>query len=168
MGRVRREKEELEKMAYIDELTGVPNNVAFHHRMLDIDKRMREAYLPFAVIMVDVNRLKRVNDEFGHAKGDEAICAVSRTLCQLFTLDNVYRCGDEFVVCLEGDAYHQRRQGFQQLMAYAVKRDFSQEQPWQQVSLVAGMASSWPGDTFIQVLKRADQHMYEVKERIRH
>jgi diguanylate cyclase (GGDEF)-like protein len=82
--------EHIERLAYFDALTGLPNR----QRCIDIAERMfAEAHRSqegVAVICLDLNSLKRVNDTFGHAMGDAVLKAFARTLSQ-----TAERCGSE-------------------------------------------------------------------------
>jgi diguanylate cyclase (GGDEF)-like protein len=94
--------ERLEASARTDPLTGLANRRAFEQ---ELDEHLQA--LPskgFAVIMLDVDGLKRVNDEFGHAAGDAVLKRVAATLVDgLRVGDIVTRWGgDEFVLLLPG------------------------------------------------------------------
>lgn len=82
-------QEEIYQSIYRDHLTGCLNRKAF-----DADN------LPYVAI-ADLDSLKYINDEFGHRKGDQILCALAQGLCGVFGNDNVYRLsGDEFAVKL--------------------------------------------------------------------
>ena len=61
----------LERRAYRDTLTGLQNRTAYYEYNQALDKRIAEGTADFALVMVDVNFLKRVNDTYGHEKGNE-------------------------------------------------------------------------------------------------
>jgi diguanylate cyclase (GGDEF)-like protein len=98
-GRVEAE-EQLHRGAYLDELTGLPNRRALQEFLTDrLDPSKTD---PVAVIFIDLDRLKAVNDMLGHAAGDALLIAVSSLLrSALSSFDFVARLGgDEFVVVL--------------------------------------------------------------------
>lgn len=92
------EKDILSKIAYKDELTGVYNR---RYCMQQLHRYLDEK-LEFSVVMVDLNGLKSVNDQFGHPAGDEYICKVIEILkSKIRERDEICRIGgDEFIVLL--------------------------------------------------------------------
>lgn len=102
-----REKEQ--KLGYLashDQLTGLANRTTFHDRVLHSMRRVRRHNEYLAVVMVDVDNFKLVNDQFGHIAGDQLLCAVAERLRQsVRAVDTVARWGgDEFVVLLDNVA----------------------------------------------------------------
>jgi len=97
-------EEQLFRHAFYDQLTGLPNRTLFDERLgraLEEGKR-REAF--FAVLFLDLDRFKLVNDSFGHTVGDQLLIAIARRLesC-LRPGDTVARLGgDEFTILLTG------------------------------------------------------------------
>lgn len=93
-----KENQLLETMAYKDFLTGGPNRAAYDRDL--------QGYLQgksFRMVLLDMNHLKRINDEHGHASGDEAIVTVFAAIEEAFSPHGkCYRLGgDEFVVLME-------------------------------------------------------------------
>lgn len=104
---LRRMGAELRYAALHDALTGLPNRVFFMERLrLALDCASRKSSLPFGVLLVDLDRLKQVNDSLGHAAGDQIITETARRLeADLRPSDVVARlAGDAFAVLL--DALH--------------------------------------------------------------
>jgi diguanylate cyclase (GGDEF)-like protein/PAS domain S-box-containing protein len=95
---------QLRHQAFHDALTGLPNRVLFmEHLSMSMKRgRRREEYL-FAVLYLDIDRFKLVNDGLGHGIGDKLLVAFSRKLrAQLRDIDILARLGgDEFVILLE-------------------------------------------------------------------
>ena len=89
----------LEAAATIDALTGLHNRYAFHTVIADL---RRHRTLDGAVVVLDLNGLKRINDTFGHYAGDRALQNVARRLQEMVRAsDYVFRWGgDEFVLLL--------------------------------------------------------------------
>ena len=96
--------EELRHLARHDALTGLPNRLAANERRhLEFVALQRNGQ-PYSVLLIDIDRFKRVNDSFGHAVGDRVLQQVGRTLQQsLRESDFVARWGgEEFLVLLPG------------------------------------------------------------------
>ncbi len=100
--RLSRRQSQLHQLAETDALTGLANLRAFRARLEDEVKRARRYGTPLTCIMSDIDNLKAVNDEFGHAAGDRAIVAVADVIrAELRETDFAARHGgDEFVVLL--------------------------------------------------------------------
>lgn len=97
-----RSVEEIHQLSNFDKLTGLPNRVLFLERLRsDLDKAIRESGM-VAVIFLDLDRFKGINDTLGHAIGDQLLMGVSQRLSEcLRKKDLVARVGgDEFVVIL--------------------------------------------------------------------
>lgn len=123
----------------------------------------------FAVVMVDLNQLKDVNDRFGHEKGNIALQRLCQAVCRIYKHSPVYRIGgDEFVVILEGEDYAHRDALFEKVRAFEHIRDLSAAQPWAQLAASVGMAVyDKTRDTAYQaVFNRADTKMYEQKQHL--
>ncbi|HYH88578.1 MAG TPA: PAS domain S-box protein [Solirubrobacteraceae bacterium] len=101
---VRKRAEELVlHQALHDPLTGLPNRVLFFDRLDHAIRRLQREHAPLAVLFLDFDRFKEVNDRFGHAVGDEVLCrAAERVASALRAEDTVGRFGgDELVVLSE-------------------------------------------------------------------
>ncbi|TAH53101.1 MAG: diguanylate cyclase [Betaproteobacteria bacterium] len=95
---------QIRTLAYHDELTGLPNRVLMHDRLAHALRHARRARNRIALLFLDLDRFKPVNDSFGHAVGDQLLVSVAERLRQTVREgDTVARVhGDEFVVILEG------------------------------------------------------------------
>lgn len=101
---LRQQKEAAEKVARIDALTGVASRRAFTERAeLEIHRALRYRQ-PLSVVMVDLDRFKRVNDTYGHAVGDAVLVAFAQAImAQIREVDMLGRLGgEEFAVMLPG------------------------------------------------------------------
>lgn len=76
----RRRREQLERYAYHDALTGLPNRYLLSDRLEQALAQARRHAHPFAVVFLDVDRFKCVNDSFGHHVGDEVLKHVGTRL----------------------------------------------------------------------------------------
>lgn len=169
MERMRKYVGAMQKQAYQDELTAVKNVAAYDRKVYDLNQKIAAGQAAFAVVMVDLNQLKDVNDRFGHEKGNVALQRLCRAVCRIYKHSPVYRIGgDEFVVILEGEDYARRDALFEKVRAFEHIRDLSADQPWTQLAASVGMAVyDKTRDTAYQaVFNRADTKMYEQKQHL--
>ena len=153
-------------MAYRDPLTGLRNRRYLDERMSEeIDRARRHDDFVFSVLLVDLDEFKEINDQLGHAAGDEVLCWVAEFLEEnVRDHDIVCRTGgDEFVVLLPdadelGCALLVERINERLVLANAKR-----ERP---VSMSIGQAT-WPTDgaSAERLLGLADARMYEEKQR---
>ncbi len=99
----RESRAELEYQAYHDSLTGLPNRLLLQERLKHVLARSRRSGRSFAVVLLDMNGFKQINDSFGHDTGDELLKCVAQRLRECVREeDTVARLGgDEFVLLLE-------------------------------------------------------------------
>jgi two-component system cell cycle response regulator len=160
---------QLRELAAIDELTGVRNRRGFlalaeHH--LALADRSNE---PVALFYVDLDRMKAINDTYGHPEGDRALCTVAALLIQTYRLSDVIgrMGGDEFCVLLTGGG-HDTQTAIARLHEAVDEFNGSSPLPYA-VSLSIGAAEYRPSErcSVGELLRRADAAMYEQKLRRR-
>lgn len=95
-------EKELQRLAYRDPLTGLANRRLFNDRLNKVMAKFSRDQLPFAVVMLDLDDFKRVNDQLGHDAGDQMIVQIANRLKDVVReMDTVGRLGgDEFVILL--------------------------------------------------------------------
>ncbi|KQM18890.1 putative bifunctional diguanylate cyclase/phosphodiesterase [Novosphingobium sp. Leaf2] len=100
---LRRAEEELTHRSLHDPLTDLPNRTLFADRLSQSCARARRSGDPFAVVMIDLDRFKEINDSLGHAAGDAVLVTIGRRLREhLREVDTTARLGgDEFAVLLQ-------------------------------------------------------------------
>lgn len=159
----RRKLDEAEEMANRDSLTGLANRRVLQARVA----QCIESGIPFSLLLIDLNRFKSVNDQYGHLIGDELLkLFAARLRNQLRAEDTAARWGgDEFVVlinCGLGDAIARSRLLEQSLHGEYVLRKLPGVTRVQ-VSMTIGVAEHRRGENADQLLARADQTLYERK-----
>lgn len=160
----RRTAERLRLMSVTDPLTGLANYRQLINVLLAEINRSVRTGRSFAVLFLDLDRLKRINDRHGHLVGSRAICRVGEALrASCRAIDTAARYGgDEFAVVLpetgEGEARHVVARIAQRLAA-------DHESP--PVTVSAGVAL-YPrdGETVANLLAAADRNLYEAKGRL--
>jgi diguanylate cyclase (GGDEF)-like protein/putative nucleotidyltransferase with HDIG domain len=110
--RMAAERAQFEALAHEDPLTGLPNKRAFHDRLDNELRRAAREYYPVALVALDLDRFKQINDTWGHAVGDEALVKLAQYIeAELRAGDICGRVGgDEFLVALvRADAHSAER-----------------------------------------------------------
>ena len=163
---------ELSKETYTDTLTGVGSKAAYAKKINELNQLIKQdpKSLEFALVMVDMNNLKNINDKFGHRAGDNYIQGCCRLICEIFKHSPVYRVGgDEFVAVLHGKDYNDRKEKTDKLKAEYEKYGSNEElSPWLRYSAAVGMAEYIVDDkTAESVFRRADKAMYEDKNQFK-
>ena len=146
--------------AHLDPLTGVKNR----HAYLDAEERMNRQLMggyvqDFAIVIFDVNDLKKVNDVEGHQAGDRFLQDACRIICSVFDHSPVFRIGgDEFAVIAQGGDYAR----IDQLMAKMYENNENAIKNGG-IVIACGMAKREGESTVAPVFVRADQQMYDNK-----
>ena len=162
------EIDQISEDAYKDALTGVGSKMAYVKKVRDIDAEIVQGNRDFGIVMVDLNDLKRINDEYGHKMGDIFIKGCCHIICEVFKHSPVYRIGgDEFVVILSGEDYENRFERIGELKGkYEQALSDKIVKPWEKYSASVGMAELSSDDLTVDfVFKRADKAMYEEKKK---
>lgn len=146
----------LEVMSYSDKMTGCANRNAYIRHIESL--RRSGSKLSMGAAVCDLNGLKMINDTYGHAAGDRAICHLAEGLTSIFTPRCVYRLGgDEFVVLVSGVSEEE----FDRQVAEVIRRA---EEEWE-VSVSVGHAWAESCRSPQELTDRADSIMYEVKKK---
>ncbi len=158
-------------IAFRDSLTGVKNKASYDKEKERLNWDIINRMAKFALLMVDINYLKRVNDSYGHEKGDIYIKTLCKLVCDIFAHSPVYRVGgDEFLVILENRDYEcaQDLQKKMQEKIETLQADKSLN-PWNRVSAASGLAffDSESDENVDDVFKRADKAMYQNKKEMK-
>lgn len=143
----------LEKLSYRDMLTGLYNRNRYIER-LEAYKQVQDQQI--GAIYIDLNGLKKVNDEQGHRAGDELIVRAAGTIAGIFAEDAYRVGGDEFVVILLDVSREDFARKTEQL-----RRQMREN------SVDASIGGVWQASTenLENLLRRADENMYREKKR---
>lgn len=152
-------------LAYRDGLTGVRNKTAYKEAADRLEEKIRSTKLEFAMVVFDVNNLKKINDTQGHDFGDMLIIDACKLIGKVFRHCAVYRIGgDEFVTILENwdyEHYNELLEQFQQ----ALNEYNSSVRAGREIVIARGIAvyDEHIDLTVNDVFKRADNAMYRNK-----
>ncbi len=159
--------DDLNKRVYLDPLTSVKNKRSFDEY---VDKLQEEIVKSdechFAIAMFDCDRLKQMNDLFGHDKGDIYLKVSAQLICKTFAHSPVFRIGgDEFAAVLRDEDYENRDALTEKFKENAEMLRSSAENRWERVSVSIGIAVYDPeiDRNSESVVLRADQLMYVNK-----
>jgi len=161
-------EDDIRHRALHDSLTRLPNRVLFIDRLSHALARMRRQRSPVAVLFLDIDHFKLVNDSLGHQAGDDLLVAVSSSLqAAVRPGDTVARFGgDEFGILLEEISSERDAAEVAQRIAAAFARPFVLGSTEHFVSASVGIALAESGDQQPEMLIRdADAAMYRAKER---
>ncbi len=155
--------EKVRHLAVSDPLTGLAN----YRRLLDVleneTERTNRTDRPFAVLLLDLDGLKKINDNFGHLVGSRALCRLAETLrihCR--AIDTAARYGgDEFALVLpESDEQEAQR------VADRIRQVMAEDPEVPRLSASIGIAVyRGDGERIEKLLSEADQHLYDEKAR---
>ncbi len=151
---------------YRDSLTSVGSKIAYKKKAEELDLEIGREGCEFAIVMIDVNFLKMINDEYGHAAGDDYLKGCCHIISSIYKHSPVFRVGgDEFVAVLRGEDYEDRQAKLQE-MRQTFEEQYQRKDldPWRRYCAASGMSEYQPGDKDVeQVFERADKQMYENK-----
>jgi len=157
--------ERIKHLAYVDGLTGISNRRLFEKVIAEEIERAQRYGNELAVIMIDVDNFKKLNDEFGHLLGDEALRQMSTIFAQNMRRSDVAcRYGGEEFVILAPQTSAPHAQVMAEKLRKAVE-GFAFSGVPRKVTITAGIAS-YPanGRTRDELVKAADDALYQAKQ----
>ncbi|WP_344708776.1 GGDEF domain-containing protein [Sphingomonas humi] len=165
VARLERQVSELDRLAHQDPLVPLPNRRGFERQLASLIDRTERYGDAGALLFIDVDGLKMVNDSFGHEAGDAALIHIAELLTGgVRQSDTVARfAGDEFAVLLERVDLDQATETAARLTDRIAGTSFTFEEQAIPLSAAIGIAEIRGGDTPESVLARADQAMYAQK-----
>jgi len=162
---LRASEAQAQHLAFHDPLTGLPNRSLFRDRLDHALIRARRGE-PLSVLLLDLDRFKRVNDTLGHLAGDELIREFGTRLSQLVRdCDTVARLGgDEFAILLPGMAAHDDLDALCERILTAVRERFEVLGNSAFVGVSIGMiCAPESGYDPVELLRKADIALYRAK-----
>ncbi len=161
---------ELEHQAFHDTLTGLPNRALFRNRVEHALVSRRRGHLPVAVLFLDIDDFKNVNDGLGHAAGDEVLKTIGRRLEDCMRpVDTAARLGgDEFAILIRDAESELHSIEIAHRVMSALSASIKLEH--REVAIAASVGIAFSEDSMIslrdaeELLRNADAAMYMAKE----
>ena len=158
-------------LSLTDELTGLPNRRAFMRRMEDEVARVQRYGFPLSFVLIDLDHFKAVNDEYGHAAGDEVLRVYSKNILSIFRHhDMVARYGgEEFAVLLPNTDSDGAVRALNKVRRRASETRWQTNGSASDVPTFSAGASLYkPGESVSAFIERADKALYRAKRLGRH
>ena len=153
-------------LSLTDELTGLANRRAFMRRLEDEVARVQRYGFPLSFALMDLDHFKGINDEYGHAAGDEVLRVYSKNILSVFRHhDMVARYGgEEFAVLLPNTDADGAIRALNKVRRRAAETRWQSNGTISQVpSFSAGVSLFKPGESASAFLERADKALYRAK-----
>ena len=165
VARLEQRVRQLDALAHLDPLLELPNRRGFIRELESLIARVGRYGENAAMLFVDIDGLKRINDSHGHKAGDEALIQVAAMLSSgVRKSDTVARLGgDEFGILLAHTDEQQACETAQRLMSEIDSSEMSYEGDCLPLGVAVGMTVIAADDTTDAVIARADRAMYREK-----
>ena len=152
----------LERVAFLDALTGLPNRRRMYTLAQQNIEWAERAQTPFCAALLDVDHFKRINDTFGHLRGDEALVRIAEVLrAELGSADLLGRWGGEEFLVLFPQTTLEVALTTLERVKYALERDVGVD--GERLTLSGGVTLFTAGDTTTTLVGRADVALYQAK-----
>jgi diguanylate cyclase (GGDEF)-like protein len=158
--------EALRSIVDIDALTGIHNRRGFMKFATDAMAQFRRYDRPFAILMIDVDHFKSVNDTFGHATGDAAICQIARNIGKAIRPSDKFGRfgGEEFIVLLREVSPETTYETAERIRAAVAADPLLVNGVHHLLTISVGLAIAGANDRDIQdIVERADIALYAAK-----
>ncbi|PIE61929.1 MAG: GGDEF domain-containing protein [Desulfobacterales bacterium] len=162
-----RYSESLEKKLNQDQLTGAFNRRAYDRKIADEMARFLRYGNVFALLIIDADKFKRINDRYGHAIGDRCLQEIIKRAHPLLRKNDMLARygGEEFVVVMPETDAQGGRQAAEKIRKTIEKIEFLYKNETVRVTVSIGVSCALPGDKkHEQVFERADMAVYKAKE----
>jgi diguanylate cyclase (GGDEF)-like protein len=164
---LRKDEKQLRSIAYYDSLTGLPNRALFYELLQDTLLKSEREKNHFAILFLDADKLKKVNDEYGHLVGDQCIKYIANVIKQsIKDIDIVVRlAGDEFIIVLQNVTDKEMISSIAQRILQNASKPYLYDGNEIYISYSIGI-SLYPkdGTTIDDLLMHADIAMYFAKK----
>lgn len=154
-----------EAKLFRDNLTGLPNRLAFDHRVRLEMARMRRDRTPLTLAIWDLDHFKEINDQLGHQAGDKTLIIVAQTFMkQIRDVDMIARFGgEEFVMLLPATGGEDALTVVERIRETLARTKLRYRGREIGVTASCGLAEFGPGEELETVFSRADDALYQAK-----
>ncbi|PGO31445.1 diguanylate cyclase [Bacillus cereus] len=164
----KQQQEQINFLAYHDTLTELANRRSFHLQLEQAIAQAKVSKRPFAVMFIDLDRFKVINDTLGHRVGDLLLIAVAKRLERISTqnMKLARLAGDEFTILIENYKKRTDVKRIADMIVVAMNEPFEIENQHLHISPSIGIAI-YPeaGEDPLSILQHADMAMYEAKNK---
>ncbi len=163
---LKKEAKELSYKANYDCLTQLPNRILFTDRVKQAIKRAQREHHHLAVLFLDLDDFKQINDTLGHAAGDETLKELTRRIVPIIRQSDTFARmgGDEFTILLNNINDHEQIATLAQKIIDTINVPFELQDHCMQVSCSIGISVYQEGDEVTTMLTNADAAMYQAKK----
>lgn len=165
---VARLQQELEKLAYVDELTRLANRRAFFQKAERDFLHVQETDGQLVILLLDLDHFKRVNDVYGHAVGDEVLIHISRVIEPVIPENGIFARygGEEFVILVPDMSKDDALYLAKRIQNELKRRPLLLQEGALSLTISIGIAEAKMGlpETLHQVVMNADLALYQAKE----
>ena len=163
---IQKEKEALYYKANHDALTGIANRLMFQNHIENVTTEAKETNRAFALLYIDLDKFKVINDTLGHDYGDEVLKIVSKRMQNIIREDDLLSRlgGDEFAIILKNISNEKEIESIAKKLLDTIEETMHINQNTLSVSASIGI-SIFPQDGKIvfDIIKNADKAMYNAK-----
>ncbi|OAN37096.1 hypothetical protein A6A03_05485 [Chloroflexus islandicus] len=157
---------QLQHLANYDTLTGVYNRREFVRlATLELARAQRYGH-DLALILIDIDHFKSINDRFGHHTGDEALVCFAAVWTAAKRAQDIFARwgGEEFILLLPETNQQQARQLVERVRTKALTTPLAARNEHLAIKFSAGISAYTPGETLEQLVQRADLALYQAKQ----
>lgn len=159
-------QESIRRQVEYDEMTQLYNRRYGDKNLLEMKAQMQISGIKYCVAIGDIDFFKKVNDNYGHEAGDEVLIHVARVLKEQL-LANGFVCrwgGEEFLIVIESHTIEQAEHILQSILDTLRNQTITYQEQQIRVTMSMGLVSVKAEDEIDDILRCADQKLYEAKE----
>lgn len=159
--------EQFKNLYHRDPLTGLFNRRGYEHSLRSLYSKSKEEKKQLTIVSIDMDGLKYINDTFGHAEGDEALCALAMILAELVQEGEICARtgGDEFMMLLYYDREGREKALERELYRLLEEENERKQKPYRLHASIGWCCVSKSGEMSLTACaKLADDRMYEHKK----
>lgn len=154
---------QLRELAETDSLTGLYNRVTLDEELERAQQQLRRSGTPMSLLAMDLDNFKAVNDDFGHAVGDEVLRQLGEMMRRRFrSIDQLFRVGGEEFLVLLYDSDSQTAKSVAEEFRAMVEAEPMLD--GRMVTISIGIATLQPDESASSWRRRADIHLYQAKD----